>query len=156
MVPKVAERPCEPRIPRWTILSQTCLGAEPAQCSVMCGATQPHQHRQGRGADLSHHAVSVVLHRALADSQVGSNVLGRLSHDHAIHHLPFTLGQGREAGGHFIALGAIVSRLLAVGQNPVDALAQRLGAHRLLQEVGCALSHRLHRRERGRHSRSGR
>ena len=90
------------------------------------------------------------------DSQVGSNVLGRLSHDHAIHHLPFTLGQGREAGGHLIALGAIAGHLLAVGQNPVDALSQRLGAHRLLQEVGCALSHRLHRQKRGRHSRSGR
>jgi hypothetical protein len=72
-----------------------------------------------------------------------------LSHDHAIHYLPFTRGQGREAGGHSIALGAIAGHLLAVGQNPVDALSQRLGAHRLLQEVGCALSHRLHRRREG-------
>ena len=53
---------------------------------------QPDQHRQGRGADLSHHAVSVVLYRALADSQFGSNVLGCLPCHHVLDHLPFTPG----------------------------------------------------------------
>jgi hypothetical protein len=57
---------------------------------------QPGQRGQRFRSGSLHYAGAMVLDRALADAEIGGNVLARLAREHPIHHLALSGRETRE------------------------------------------------------------
>jgi hypothetical protein len=91
---------------------------------------------------------AVVLDRALADAEVGGNVLAGLAGEHPVHHLALSRRQTREVGRRRLPPFLQLVRVLRQFERPLDAGDQFVAADRLLDEIQRA---RLHRLDRHRH-----
>ena len=85
----------------------------------------------------------MVLDGALADAEVGGDVLARLAGEHPIHHLALSRRQTREVSRRRFSPFLQLARVSRQFESPLDAGDEFLAADRLFDEIQCARLHRF-------------
>ena len=87
----------------------------------------------------------MVLDRALADAEVGGDVLAGLAREHPIHHVALSRRETREVSRRRFSQLQQLARILRQFESPLDARDEFLAADRLFDEIQRARFHGLNR-----------
>ena len=104
---------------------------------------QPGQRRERFRPGSLHDAGAVVLHGALADAEIGRNVLAGLAGEHPFHHVALALRKTREVTRCCRSPFQQLVRVTRQFESALDTREEFLTSDRLFDEIQCAGFHGL-------------